>query len=665
MRRSPSSRIWPLLGSGVLLLLLGVSPWGLWERDEGRYADAAREMLARGDFITPRIDGAVFLDKPPLVYWVTAASLSLWGHGETGARFGQILFAAGILLVTRRIGFLLFERRRANVALTVLASSVGFFAACHLLTLDLGLAFFVSLSLLLFLKGYRAGAEGSRWYLGMCAAVAGGVLTKGPIGAVLPAITIACFLTLRREWRRAREIPWVGGALLFFAIVTPWYVAVSIANPEFAGYFFVHEHLERFGTTVHRHPGAWYYYLAVFAAGLMPWSLLLPLQLPRIRWRPPGLFAALQQEAPAFLWSWVLPGLLFFSVAQSKLPLYVLPLFPAAALLIATLIDREIQDGSYGTLFLWPSMLLVVAGAGAAVLWHRHNEWEFLQRAGIAFPLGVLVATLAAGALLSGAFLARRGRHLAGLAMAAVLWMAGCYAVLGVVGRVNFFNETKHFATILRQEMRRGEPVYAYQCYLRGLPFYLRETVGLVSPHSDDLKLGRLYGHDPGTFPDEASFLRVLGGDGRVFVVVRQEDLQPLQKRVGRPLYILARSSTYELLSNRLGADRERALRALLDATRFDLETALARAVRVVPGASIDLIEIERLRGEPTCTVRASQGASRLEISIPMARPAQLTVSGDDPAGEESGEEDHLLRLSPLPGSVTDIPGQVLKAAGK
>src|SRR2546427_664005 len=88
MDRSLRSRLWPFLGSCALLLLLGVSPWGLWERDEGRYADVAREMLARRDFITPRINGAVFLDKPPLVYWVTAASLALWGSDEAGARFG-------------------------------------------------------------------------------------------------------------------------------------------------------------------------------------------------------------------------------------------------------------------------------------------------------------------------------------------------------------------------------------------------------------------------------------------------------------------------------------------------------------------------------------------------------------------------------------------------
>src|SRR5881409_2515337 len=109
MNQLSMGRLGPLLGLCLLLPLLGVSRWGLWERVEGRYADAAREMLDSGDFVTPRINGTVFLDKPPLVYWVTAASLALWGSDEVGARFGLTLFAAGILLVTRRLGLLLFD----------------------------------------------------------------------------------------------------------------------------------------------------------------------------------------------------------------------------------------------------------------------------------------------------------------------------------------------------------------------------------------------------------------------------------------------------------------------------------------------------------------------------------------------------------------------------
>lgn len=554
MRRRVFWRPWPLAGSCLLLFLLGVSPWGLWERDEGRYADAAHEMLERRDFVTPRIDGAVFLDKPPLVYWVTAASLALWGRSETGARFGQLLFAAGTLLVTRRIGILLFGRRRANLAVIVLASSVLFFTASHILTLDLALSFFVALTLLFFLKGDRAGTASSRPYLGMFAAAAGGVLTKGLIGAVLPAMTIACFFTLRREWRRARGIPWIRGSLLFLLIAAPWYVAVSIANPEFPRYFFLHEHLDRFATSVHRHQGGWWYYPAVLAAGLMPWSLMLPAGL--FRGRSPGRPAveALRQEAPALLWSWIVPGFLFLTAAQSKLPLYVLPLLPPAALLIASWLNRGLEETSYRALFLWPAVLLIVVAGGTAALWHRHDEWDFLERARIATPLALLVTALAGGALLLGHLLGRRGRHVAGLAAMACLWMAACYAVLVVIGRVNFFNETKHFASVLRQERLAGEAVYAYECYLRGLPFYLNRTVGLVSPHGDDLRIGREFRHDPETFPDEASLLASLQGDSRVFVVVRHEDLQALQRRAGRPLYILARSRLHDLTSNRLGA---------------------------------------------------------------------------------------------------------------
>src|SRR5262245_27475794 len=664
MHRPSHSRLWPLVGSCVLLFLLGVSPWGLWERDEGRYADVAREMLERGDYITPRIDGAVFLDKPPLVYWVTAASLRIWGTGETGARFGQLLFAAGILLVTRRLGQLLFDRRRANIALMVLASSLGFFTSSHLLTLDLGLTFFVSLALLCFLSGWRADTGGRRAYLGMFAAVAAGVLTKGPIAAFLVGAPIACYLTLRREWRKAAELPWGAGTLLFLAIAAPWYVAVAMINPEFTRYFFVHENLARFGTAVHRHVGPWYYYLAVAAAGLLPWSLYLPLRLFQRRPAVADL-ADPHREAPAFLWSWILPGLLFFSVAQSKLPLYVLPLFPAAALLLAAVIEADLRAGSFRSIFLWPSMLLMTVGVGAAVLWRRHNEWEFLERTPIDLPLCLLVAALAAGTILAGPFLVRRGRHVAGLAVAALLWMSACYAVLIVVGRVNFFNETKHFAAVLREERRAGEPVYLYRCYLRGLPFYLRSTVGLISPHSDDLRLGREYDHDADTFGDEASFFGLLGGAGRVFAVMRNDDLQTLQTRVGRPLFILARSESFELVSNSIGAERERALKDLLDSTAFDVRAALDRVARVAPGAAIEQIEIERLAGEPTCTVWAARRDSHLEINIPMAHPSQVSIAEENPAGGAAEGEDNLLRLAPPQGSVLDIPHLILGAAGR
>jgi len=556
MRRPSPRRPAVLLGCCVLLVLLSVSPWGLWERDEGRYADVARGMLESGDFVTPRIDGAVFLDKPPLVYWVTAASLALWGRGETGARFGQTLFAAGVLLVTRRVGVLLLGRRRGNVALVLLASSLLFFAASHILTLDMGLAFFVALAVLLFLKGYRAGPSGGGpSYLGMFAAVAAAVLTKGPIGAVLPALTIAGFLIPRGETRRAKEIPWIRGVLVFGAIVAPWYVAVSIANPEFPRYFLVHEHLERFATTVHRHRGAWWYYFAVLAAGLMPWSLMLPAHLVRHRARHTHVAATLRAEAPAFLWAWLAPGFVLFTLSQSKLAFYVLPLLPAAALLLAPVIDCDPpEEATRRSMFIWPPYFLALVAAGTVVLRQRREDWEYLKRAGVGWPLLLSVLVLAGGAMLLGHLLAGRGRHLAAVATTACLWMTACYAVFAVVGRIDYFNMTRRFASVVRAERLAAEPVYSYQCYLRGLPFYLGETVGLVSPHSDDLRLGRITRHDPRTFLEEAELLAALRGDRRVFVVLRRQELRALQSLAARPLFILAWSQGHVLVSNRPGA---------------------------------------------------------------------------------------------------------------
>jgi len=255
----PGRTAWAILAAFALLgVLLSLSPWGLWDPDEGRYADVARLMLERHDFVTPRINGVVMLDKPPLVYWVTAASLAVWGNNERGARFGQTLFALGLLLIAFEVAWLLHRDRRALITVLILGSSVGFFVAGHFLTHDLGLSFFVGLTLLCFLAGWKGG--GTRWYLGMFAAAAGGVLTKGPVAIVLAGMTGLTFIALVGGWRRLREIPWVRGTLLFLVITVPWFIAVSIANPEFPEYFFIHEHLTRFATTVHHRQGPLYYY---------------------------------------------------------------------------------------------------------------------------------------------------------------------------------------------------------------------------------------------------------------------------------------------------------------------------------------------------------------------------------------------------------------------
>src|SRR5262249_26049694 len=160
---------------------------------------------------------------------------------------------------------------------------------------------------------------------------------------------------LVRGWKRLREIPWIGGTVLFLLISAPWFVAVSIANPEFPEYFFIHEHLTRFATTVHHREGPWYYYLVVGPGGLLPWPPCLGFP---IVWGATGLAGAvrgLREETPAFLFAWIVPAAAFFSVSRSKLPAYILPVFPAVAIVATAVIDATLRRGPRrGALFLAP-----------------------------------------------------------------------------------------------------------------------------------------------------------------------------------------------------------------------------------------------------------------------------------------------------------------------
>ena len=186
--------------------------------------------------------------------------------------------------------------------------------------------------------------------------------------------------------------------------------------------------------------------------------------------------------------------------------------------------------------------------------------------------------------------------------------------------------------------------------------------MGLVLPHSDDIRLGMEYRHDSRSFPGEQAFLSSLHGDARIFVVVRHDDLLSLQQIARRPLYILARSNQHDLISNQLGDGNRREIQALLGPSRIDVDAAIARAAGLLPGSEVALIEIERLGGEPTCTLLVRHGGEASEISFPIARPASVTVTRSQPASEETGAEEHLLRVVPPAGSPADV-SRFLRAA--
>jgi 4-amino-4-deoxy-L-arabinose transferase-like glycosyltransferase len=258
---------------------LGTMP--LLEPDEGRYAEIPREMLATGDFVTPHLNGVVYLEKPPLFYWGNALFLGLLGENEFAARsFTTLVSVIGIML-TFWIGYSLSGWRTGLFSTIVLSTSVYYYVIGRLNTLDMTLA--VALVLAVFPAYlYLSGKRESRLYLiGSYAAAGLAFLAKGLVGALLPAAILSLWLVFSRRHRdilRAVSLP---GILMFIAVASPWVVLVQRDNPDFLWFFFVKEHFLRYTTKMHSRYQPIWFFLPVVIGGVVPWIAFLRREIGR------------------------------------------------------------------------------------------------------------------------------------------------------------------------------------------------------------------------------------------------------------------------------------------------------------------------------------------------------------------------------------------------
>ena len=307
---------------------------GLFWPDEGRYAEIAREMAASGDYVTPRLNGLKYFEKPPLQYWASAIGFRLFEPDEWSARLWPATTGFALVVVSAALWWRWRGPAAGLIAGSVLASAWGIVSGAQILTLDMGLACFLSLALLAFIGAHRPGLDArarSRAMALVWAAMALAVLAKGLIGVVLPGLALVVYAAIERDASILKGAFPLRGIALFLAITVPWFVLVQHANPEFFDLFFVQEHFRRYLEPGHHRPGPWWYFLPVAAAGLLPWTGTLPGAL-RDAWRAPRQ-GTLSVERLLLIWSVVV--VVFFSASRSKLPAYILPALPALAWLIA------------------------------------------------------------------------------------------------------------------------------------------------------------------------------------------------------------------------------------------------------------------------------------------------------------------------------------------
>jgi 4-amino-4-deoxy-L-arabinose transferase-like glycosyltransferase len=533
---------------GVVLLAVwfaGLQSRSLFEPDEGRYAEIAREMFASGDWVMPRFDGFKFYDKPPLQYWATALNYQLFGVHHWTARLWSA--SAGLLCVlatwyaARRV----WGAREGRLSGLVCAGMFLIVAAAHITSLDMGVAAFLTAALCAFLIaefGCDTPASQRRWMLLTWLAMGLAVLSKGLIGIVLPGGALFVYLLWKRDWTLLRRVQLLPGLALLLVVTVPWFVLLARRDDQFLSFFFIHEHFGRFLSKVANRNQPWWYYLPIAVVGLLPWTGFL-LQALRVSWQRAR---QADDNAAGLVLIYATVVLLFFSLSGAKLPLYVLPMFPALALLIGRTLPRLKQD-MIARRLLWIAIPAVLGAGIALALPLVSPLGPQAAYSALLGPVAVAMAMLAIGTGL-GVALARRGRVDVAIAAAAIGGLLFAQGLLFAYQRLSPNTSAQTMATLAKPYIRADAPVYAVQMFYRGLPFYLQRPVTLVDERPYDLLAGIDW--EPALqIPDLAGFATAWAAHPGAVAFMPPATLQTLSA-LGLPLHVVARTGDTIIVRN-------------------------------------------------------------------------------------------------------------------
>jgi 4-amino-4-deoxy-L-arabinose transferase-like glycosyltransferase len=379
-----------LLTATAALTLPGLGSFSLWDIDEGLNAEAAREMLESGNWVVPTFNFKPRTAKPALLYWLQAFSYQRFGVNEFAARLPSALATAAAVLLTYELGRRMFAPSTGLLAGVVLVSTVQVCVLAHAATPDALLLACLMLTFWLFWTGYASGGRRWTWTVGLGCGLA--VLAKGPVGLALPAAVIGYYLLAQRELRRLFDARLLGGLLLVVLVAGPWYALVGAeTHGAFLRTFWRTENVGRFLSAMEGHSGPVVYYPLTILIGLAPWSIVLG----AVVWEAlrearrtedrgqrtedrgqrtedskdslSSVLCPLSSDATRFLLCWAVVYVGFFSLAQTKLPNYVLPAYPPLALLTAHYLDRWRRGEVRPARWVLPVALGSLAAVGVVV----------------------------------------------------------------------------------------------------------------------------------------------------------------------------------------------------------------------------------------------------------------------------------------------------------
>lgn len=491
--------------------------------DEGRYAEIPREMVVTGDWITPRLNGLKYFEKPVWQYWVTAAAYTVFGEAPWTARLWTGLTGLLGILGTGWFASRLYGIRVGYLAAAALSGSLLWVMMGQVLTLDMGVSFLLNAAVFALILGQQESrlAQQRLWMLLAWAMLALAVLSKGLIGLVLPGGALVVYSLWYRDWHIWRRMYWLPGLCLFALITVPWFVLVSQANPEFPHFFFVREHFQRFLTKEHGRYQPFWYFIPVLLVGALPWSIHLWSALVRY-WRELPKAGTHGFSAGHFLLTWVVLVFAFFSYSSSKLVPYILPIFPGLAVMLGAYLAHHSHPRR-----LIAGVLPLIVGL-LTLVWWLPSVLKFTNAANPRELLAMFIPYVQAGLLVM----------VATMLVGSWLWWKRCSVLAalvislgGLIGvQVAMYgaqalmplHSAERMVNALPAEAAEV-PFYTVGTYDQTLPFYLKRTVMLVA-YEDEFKFGGE--QEPGRILTQAEFVQHWQQQPQAFALMTQEIYQ-------------------------------------------------------------------------------------------------------------------------------------------
>jgi 4-amino-4-deoxy-L-arabinose transferase-like glycosyltransferase len=546
------SRRWLLLLLAVAVIWFGnIEYRKLIKPDEGRYAEIPREMVASGDWVTPRLNDLKYFEKPPLQYWATATAYTVFGeHHWTSRLWVSLTGFAGLLLVWFA-GTRLFGCAAGRYAAMLLGGSQLYVLMSHVNTLDMGVTFFLTLGIVGLLLGQHAQSDARtrrNWMWLSWAALGLAVLSKGLMGLVLPGAALVIYSIVQRDIGLWKRMNLVTGPLVCLLITAPWFYLVMKANPEFFQKFFIYEHYTRFTTKDLGRYQPWYYFVPVLLFGMLPWTLLMFDTLLRT-WKN-TVRSDKSFNPERFLLVWAVFIYVFFSISGSKLPSYLLPMFPALALLMG----KQLAEMDERKLFrlLVPMLPLLGLGLALAPFTARLADTPLQVQMYGEYSVWLIVAALTWFAGVATALVMLRRPNLVNYPKPAAVLVLALSSLLAAQLATSGYNtiakerSAYYLADAIRPYVKADVPFYSIANYEQTLPFYLKRTFTLVQ-YQDEMAFGIM--QEPQRWiPEVAGFYQVWEAQPAALAIM-PVNIYPYLQNAGLAMKTIYQDTQYIVVS--------------------------------------------------------------------------------------------------------------------